>query len=687
MKLLILGNSLTYHTPAPQIGWHGDWGMAASALENDFVHRLCSKLEDAGKTVQLRFRNIADFERDPSGIAQSYFSEDIAFEPDIVVLRISENTPMDKQQELADAYEALIQNFRADSCCTVIAVGPFWQNDTIETLLREAANRSGAIWLSLSCLHGDISCQAVGQFEHSGVAAHPSDKGMNSIADIIFNGIKDAGLLSGAQIIPMPVDEPVFDQYNVCVDGIPVPLYQLHVSKEPFNRFWPGHERPIEQSELAAMLTFDMIAPVDITLTWFEDIHDAIIRPQSKGVSIVYKGNKASFTVRSPGQYSVEINGRHHNLHLFANTPEDHVPNPNDVTYYFAPGTHEVGNLRLHSGDTVYLAAGSIVHGGIQAYDERNIHIFGRGILDYSKTERNEPLIWEQDGIVNLVRCENVIIDGIILRDAAWWTITSFNCINLLFRNCKSVGMWRYNADGFDFVNCQNIHVENCFLRNFDDVIVFKGLRVRNTVLASDPDHKGEMTPYEHMNIYHLLVENCVLWCDWGSALEIGAETVADEYSGIIYRNCDIIRAAHCAMRIQSGDRAHIHNVLYENIRVEYSKYDRAPVLQETDDDIYLPPDTPWVCDLIQSWMYCNVFSDDGILGEVSDITYRDIAIYADDGLSCPSIAFHGGDAQHRIHNISIEGITFNGMPVTPTLDLNEYTDNIILSKEAQQEK
>ncbi len=195
MKLLILGNSLTRHAPAPQIGWFGDWGMAASTQERDFVHRLCAKLEEAGVTVDLRFGNVADFERNPAETDHAYFEDDFAFAPDVVVLRICENTPADKYAEFASAYETLIRRFRTNSNCTVFAVGPFWENGTMETRLKEASDKGGAVWLSLSSLHGDPSCQAIGQFEHAGVASHPSDRGMEAIADIILSGIKEAGLL------------------------------------------------------------------------------------------------------------------------------------------------------------------------------------------------------------------------------------------------------------------------------------------------------------------------------------------------------------------------------------------------------------------------------------------------------------------------------------------------------------
>jgi hypothetical protein len=42
-KVLILGNSITWHPPGPDINWFGNWGMAASAADRDFLSLLIKK--------------------------------------------------------------------------------------------------------------------------------------------------------------------------------------------------------------------------------------------------------------------------------------------------------------------------------------------------------------------------------------------------------------------------------------------------------------------------------------------------------------------------------------------------------------------------------------------------------------------------------------------------------------------
>ena len=195
MRLLVLGNSIALHGPKPDIGWTGNWGMAASAEDRDFVHVLASELEKAGMPVTLRVRNAADFERDPSLPVEEYFAGDLAFSPEVAVLRLSENTPGELYEAFAEAYGALIRRLRQDPRCRVTAVGPFWENPRMEALLKAQAEENGAAWVSLSHLHSE-AYRAVGQFGHAGVASHPSDKGMRAIAEAVLASLRREGLLS-----------------------------------------------------------------------------------------------------------------------------------------------------------------------------------------------------------------------------------------------------------------------------------------------------------------------------------------------------------------------------------------------------------------------------------------------------------------------------------------------------------
>ncbi len=71
-KVLFLGSSITLHAPAPQIGWTGNWSMAASAEEKDCVHLLTAEIAKAvAAAPRTMVRNVAALGREAVHAASS----------------------------------------------------------------------------------------------------------------------------------------------------------------------------------------------------------------------------------------------------------------------------------------------------------------------------------------------------------------------------------------------------------------------------------------------------------------------------------------------------------------------------------------------------------------------------------------------------------------------------------------
>lgn len=459
---------------------------------------------------------------------------------------------------------------------------------------------------------------------------------------------------------PVPAGEPVSADFDIKLNGQSVKAYTARVSAIPFNRVWPGKQRPVDQTELASFVYFSMDEPVNVTLTAAKDFSDIVIRPLSKNIKPEIKGRTINFTIEKAGQYTAEFDGFHGALHIFANPVFDFgvkFDDPNVI--YYGAGIHDAGYIELKSGQTLFIDAGAVLHAAVVAKDAINIRIVGEGILDNSWEEREGAV-----GCMKFYNCKNVEVAGIICRDSVVWTATIFNSDNVIFDWVKTIGMWRYNSDGIDFVNSANGVVKNSFLRNFDDVIVLKGL-------------KG----YDTRNVENIHVSGCVIWCDWGRGLEIGAETCADEYRNIIFEDCDLIHGAHMNMDLQNGDRARVHDLIFDNIRVEYSRYTLEPVYQNTDEMIYEGKEG-YMPELFYAHLYNGIWSKDYLWGENYNVTFRNIKVQTDDGTLPPS-TFIGVNAEHQTHDITIDGLYINGRRIDSITQIpvktNQFAYNINL--------
>ena len=355
--------------------------------------------------------------------------------------------------------------------------------------------------------------------------------------------------------------------YHVSCCGNPVGVYSCDVSAVPFNQVWPGYQRPENQTEKSSFVMISSNESVVMDIQAKRSFDKVTVRPLSRKIQAKIQDDNAQISFPGPGQYVVEFDDSHHVLNVFINPEKDFYTCSHDENVlYYGPGVHYVDErIKIEDGQTVFIDEGAVVYGAIEAVDKKNIRVIGYGILDNSHMNRaNEingcaildPNAGEMTGNpIFFNRCQNVIIEGVTLVNSSGWNVYLDGCQDVTVDNIKLIGQWRYNADGVDFCNCQNAVIKNSFLRTFDDCIVVKGFKLNNGLPCQN-----------------VLAQNCVLWCDWGRNLEVGAETSAPYISEIKFKNCDIIYGCHVMLDIQHGDKAEINGVYFEDIHIEYRK-------------------------------------------------------------------------------------------------------------------
>lgn len=192
IKVLILGNSIVKHAPEPSIGWNGDWGMAASSKEKDFVSVFTEHVKKSNyfKSVVIDSENIAFWENDFNYDLNQLI--DISKRDyDILIVRLGENVAAVEGYEVA--LNKMINHFKNINTTTIIT-GLVWYNQSKEDIHKKVAKENGYKYISLSAFRNQQNNYSYGLFEDTGVAAHPSDLGMIALADSLYQSVLDLRL-------------------------------------------------------------------------------------------------------------------------------------------------------------------------------------------------------------------------------------------------------------------------------------------------------------------------------------------------------------------------------------------------------------------------------------------------------------------------------------------------------------
>ena len=495
-------------------------------------------------------------------------------------------------------------------------------------------------------------------------------------------------------IYPVTKANDCCEAYKVKVNGQPVALDTARVSAMPFNRRWPGHQREKDQTELINFLSLASDEALTFEISPNKPFDKAIIRPLSLGITPEIKDGKIRFTLQKPAYFTVEPFGRTGALHIFADPmPCYDIDFKDQNVIYFGKGAHDVGEIKLESNQTLFIDEGAVVYACVRAMDAENINIMGRGILDNSKN--TEKILFEYHAedndtavknakrkhTVQLEYCTNIKIEGITIRDSLVYNIKPVGCKNLHISNVKIIGCWRYNSDGIDMHNCEDVLIEHCFLRTFDDSICVKGF---DCYYAGDVEKAVQEAMYRNGKAYDIfkntVIKNCTIWNDWGKCLEIGAETRAKEIYNIVFEDCDIIHVTARVLSCSNVDYADVHDVLYQNINVEYDDVIPECLIQKNDTETYQNTNrdySPTLIGVVST--FHHEYSAGGTLRGINrNITFKNIYL---NGRQKPKFYFKGSDELHQTKDILVEDLYWNGELIPSFSDedfvIDNYTKNI----------
>jgi len=331
----------------------------------------------------------------------------------------------------------------------------------------------------------------------------------------------------------------------------------------------------------------------------------AIVRPLSRGIAARTVGLAATFTITRPGQFSVERPGLpqltverpgsnrfdDEVLFVFANAPERDVPRADDPhVIWLGPGLHQ-RNVDLVSGQTLYLAPGAVLFGGINVWDAENVRIRGRGTVVYEGPQspdydsgwvhaRNwHPLT------THAVR--GLTVEGVtFVGRSRTWTLQLCMTTAVSFDNIKVIGAHpsNVNVDGIDWYGGGQATVRDSFFRTADDCFAF--LAPLNPAIA----YRADVAPWnpaaptagpeEPGVVSDITIERCVLWPSRANVIRIGLRgSKALETHHVTMRDCDLLHNQRfiwhapnsllCSISTDGKGDASQHDYLFEDIRFE----------------------------------------------------------------------------------------------------------------------
>jgi hypothetical protein len=191
-------------------------------------------------------------------------------------------------------------------------------------------------------------------------------------------------------------------------------------------------------------------------------------------------------------------------------------------TLVFPPGVYLTGSLVLVDNLALRLEQGAVLKGSpnpldyerivspwsnntdrqvdkslLYAYGREKLTLEGQGTIDgnggakaFLTGTNNDPA---RPFGIRFIRCQNVNVSGLRLRNSAQWMQHYLACEDVVIRDLMVDNHCNQNNDGLDIDGCRNVDVSNCVIDSDDDALCLKSngpafcenVSIRNCTLSS----------------------------------------------------------------------------------------------------------------------------------------------------------------------------------------------------------
>ena len=448
-------------------------------------------------------------------------------------------------------------------------------------------------------------------------------------------GVKEGVKLHSIYTYPAPAGAPLKHDYDVYIqprgqkEWTKIDTYLAKVNAPSTATVPVGLQTGHRVSEISYCF-FDFTGDVFVrVVTKHKKFKSARIRPDYRGtIANVQNDSTVQFLLFQPENVSVEFDGNiTDNLLVFTSKPiiskedaEKAAKAQGRTFRYYAPGMYTEETIKVPSNTTVYLDGGSYFSGTFAIEDAENVSILGRGI---ARPERG------YEGC-HVHRSKNVLVDGLIVNQCP---VGGSDGVTLHDVRSITHPQW---GDGLNVFASQNVLFNRVFCRNSDDC---------TTAYATRKNFEG--------SVRNIRMRNSTLWADVAHPIFIGLHGAAagphperrDTIENLVYENIDILCQSEQqvdyqgCLAINCGDNNLVRNVTFDNIRIE-----------QIHQGCILQVKVGW------NQKYCKAPG-----AGVEDITFRTIRYYGEQPYMS---VITGYDAQHKVKNITFEGLKINGKPI-----------------------